>query len=91
MYDGSFIRWKFGPCSSSQRYKSYKKYTERCCISQGKHTLSCYNTVKPEGWKKGHLELQGRQYCDDFMNFKAMQKIHVQGMFYGLISIILEL
>ena len=91
MYDGGLVKWEFGPCSSAQKYANYMKYTERCCVLEGYQTLTCYNTEKPQGWKNGYLEIQGRRYCDDFMSYKAMQRILVKGIYRGFFVYSLKL
>ena len=80
-YDGYLINWELGPCTNAQEYDDYSHYIQRCCLKPGHYTLSCYNTEKPDGWKNGYLELQNRQFCHDFMSFKAMQRVQVKGMF----------
>ena len=40
-------------------------YTEECCLDAGKYTLNCDDTYK-DGWHGGFIEIQGKQYCEDF-------------------------
>ena len=35
------------------------------------HTIS--------GWYKGYIKIQGMHYCDDYVGYKAMRGIHLQG------------
>ena len=82
-YDGNLLKWELGFCSSTMNYEDYGQYVQRCCLIPGYYTLSCYNTEKPDGWKKGYLEFHRRQYCNDFMSYKAMQRVQVTGMVIG--------
>jgi hypothetical protein len=70
--------WEIGPCSSSpmqsKQNQMYAKYIEKCCISPGKHTLTCTDSEKT-GWGGGFLEIQGHRYCHDFIGFTAMRKV----------------
>ena len=43
-------------------------------------TLTCFNIEKPEGWKIGYIELRGHRYCDDFLSYKAMRRIQIEGI-----------
>ena len=57
--------WAIGSCSSSQRYSSFRTYTERCCLAPGEHTLACSDSYG-DGWHGGHIEIQGTEYCKNF-------------------------
>ena len=50
-----------------------------CCLPAGNHTLICYNTQQPHGWKKGFIVINGKRYCDDFIGYKAMRRVIVNG------------
>ena len=80
-FEGKSMKWTFGTCSSARIYNDFTDYIERCCVAPGKHSLTCLNTENPEGWKGGYLEIQGRRHCDDFMSFKAMRKIWIEGVY----------
>ena len=84
IYGGIYgLRWTFGSCSSSLNYDNFlghlHSYTERCCLPPGEHTLACNGNKKYEGWADSSLEIQGRQYCDDFIGYEAMRRIIVTG------------
>ena len=78
--DVTILRWTFGSCSSSGGYRNNNTYLERCCVSSGKHTLTCYNTKAPEGWKGSYLEIGKHKFCDDFMDYRVMSRIDAQGI-----------
>ena len=85
VFGSSAIEWQFGPCSSSDAalangYLSRNVYIERCCIPPGVNVLTCRNKLLSEGWKEGAIEIQGHQYCNDFMAFKAMRQVNVKGI-----------
>ena len=88
--DRNFLRkWELGSCFGhpSQTYDTELNYIDsdeslmvsKCCLKPGLYSLFCHNLVKPFGWGKGYLEIQGRRYCDDFVGFKAMRKVIVSG------------
>ena len=59
--------WYFGPCSSSQKYESYKEYTAVCCLNPAAYDLICKNSAG-DGWEGGFIEIQGKIYCEDFIS-----------------------
>ena len=78
-YDADHLYWTLGPCSTSLQYKNDKIIKENdCCLTPGNHTLTCYNTRYPHGWKKGFIVINGRRYCDDFIGYKAMRRIIIE-------------
>ena len=80
MYDGHQLKWNLGNCSNEYEvYKDYTTYDRICCLEPGKYTLICKNTKKPQGWKKGLIEILGHRYCDDFMSYKAMRSLQIPG------------
>ena len=42
------------------------EYTEECCLNVGVHTLKCKDSGN-DGWLGGFLEIQGKQYCKNFL------------------------
>ena len=55
---------------------------DRCCLSPGRHTLTCINKKSELGWENFTLEIDGKRYCDDFIGFKAMRTILFQSKKY---------
>ena len=79
-YNADHLHWTLGTCSASLQYTNFKTMKEKdCCLAPGNHTLTCYNTKQPHGWKKGFIIINGERYCDDFMGYKAMRKIMIKG------------
>ena len=79
-YDADHLDWTLGTCARTIEYTNNNEFKEeKCCLSSGNHTLTCYNTRQPHGWKKGFLTINGERYCDDFMGYKAMRRITIQG------------
>ena len=76
------LDWKLGPCFKSREHTNDKVYNQKgCCIEPGNYTLTCYNTQSPDGWKKGKITINGNDYCDDFIGYKAMRRITIMGTF----------
>ena len=79
-----YLHWELGPCKSSNldwqsRYEKRTEYTQRCCLSEGKHQLTCYNTRYAEGWYENTLEIQGHNYCNDFIGYKLIRDVLIKG------------
>ena len=73
------MEWKLGPYHSARKYQDYREYSQRACLPAGKYILTCTNSDKPEGWKKGLLQFQGVAFCNDFMSFKVFRHVIVGG------------
>ena len=79
-YDAEYLYWTLGPCSTSVTYNNGNPIMEPdCCLAPGNHTLTCYNIREPHGWKKGFIVINGERYCDDFIGYKAMRRIMING------------
>ena len=77
---GPEMEWQFSSCSSfGISYDKYTKYIHRCCLGPGNHTLICKNKKSPYGWDDGYIEIQGHRYCDDFLSYRLIQRISLQG------------
>ena len=59
--------WTLGSCSSAQKYKSKKTYTEECCQPTGNYKLTCKDSYG-DGWHNGYIEIGGTKYCKDFQS-----------------------
>ena len=73
------LRWTLGECSNPESYAEFSSYLQRCCLAPGQYTLICQNTVYPDGWYGGHIEIQGHKYCDDFLAYKTLRRIIIKG------------
>ena len=74
--------WTLGSCSGPKWTISYDEneyYYDRCCLLPGRHSLTCINKKSEFGWGNIKFEINGKQYCDDFVGFKAMRTILVEG------------
>ena len=72
--------WRMGSCFGPRNtYLFNVTYYERCCLTSGKYTLICKNTKSKYGWGNAALKINGKQYCDDFVGFKAMRTVSIQG------------
>ena len=82
----STARWELGTCASlnsienGTTYQYPARYTERCCLKAGRHTLVCYNSPPSRGWKNAYININEHRYCDDFISYKSYQKILVTGV-----------
>ena len=75
-------KWEIGSCSSIHPHvnpSSHRSYFERCCLKPGTHTLTCWNLATTDNWRGNSVVIQGQRYCDDFIGYRAMRKIHIFG------------
>ena len=78
-HNANMIRWTLGECKNPESYDDFSSYVERCCLAPGQYTLTCQNTDHPDGWYGGYIAIQGQRHCDDFLAYKAMRRIVIQG------------
>ena len=50
-------------------HKSRKTQKEECCLPSGQYTLECKDS-KGNGWKGGHIMIDGKTYCESFKEGK---------------------
>ena len=88
------IKWGFGGCRVSftktflkshdykGKFKTLHALTERCCTEEVENLLSCevsHLYADQQGWADNYLEIQGHQYCNDFIGYMAIRKVTIQG------------
>ena len=81
--------WSLGSCYGPKRgmkygssYSSsspYETWYDRCCLPEGQYTLTCSNTKSKYGWGNVEFKINGKRYCDDFVGFKVMRTISIEG------------
>ena len=62
--------WSLGSCSSptgTSKFGSNQASTHECCQAPGSYELTC-NCSYGDGWHGGYLEIQGKKYCEGFVN-----------------------
>ena len=88
------IKWNLGQCTSSISYhwpnhyspshmSAQFLYTKRCCMEAKQYTLICGikdMRKKHEGWAESFLTIQGRRYRNDFVGYKALRKVSINGI-----------
>ena len=73
--------WSLGHCSSSGIWLEAGTYTEKCCISEEVHILSCINTgPERHDWSSSILIMLGHQFCDDVVGHKAFIRLNISGI-----------
>ena len=81
-FEPHLMNWKLGPCFKSREHTNEKVYNQKgCCIKPGDYTLTCYNTQSPYGWKNGKITINGHDYCDDFIGYKALRRVTIKGRY----------
>ena len=65
----SNIEYEFGNCRTHFDRVDYDKVYFRC-LHPGLHKLVCKCQWKPftHGWEGGYIEIDGENYCQDFLN-----------------------
>ena len=59
--------YHLGNCVSKQKYENMQDYNEECCLAPGDYDLYC-KCSRGDGWHGGYIEIDGKKYCDDFMD-----------------------
>ena len=75
--------WRIGSCHGPKfrwTYSSNETHYDRCCLTPGTYTLICTNSKSKYGWGNAAFKIDGKRYCDDFVGFKAMRTVSIQGM-----------
>ena len=79
----SVPEWRMGSCYGPKlgwTYSFNETHYDRCCLTAGTYTLICKNTNSKYGWGNANFTIGGKRYCDDFVGFKAMRTITIQGI-----------
>ena len=75
----SAMQWFLGECSNTSIYTFNSKYTEKCCLEPGIHTLMCSNSNSKLGWEHGYMKIGEHIFCDDIQRMKLMQALKIFG------------
>ena len=78
--------WTLGSCYGPHHEYPYERYpfqSDLCCLSPGRHTLTCINKKSELGWGNVMFKIDEKRYCDDFVGFKAMRTILIEGKIYA--------
>ena len=74
--------WSLGNCSGSDKWLGSGTYTDKCCISDGLHILSCSTSSHDQrDWSNTVLTMLGHQFCDDFAGQNAFIPLNVSGSY----------
>ena len=67
--------WDLSWCETRQLYGNYEEYTRKCCLPEDEEQfrIICKDTYG-DGWHGGYLEINGIQYCDDFLSGTEQQE-----------------
>ena len=74
-------KWSLGPCSQSQKSLGEGRYTERCCLSEGIHILTCKAGRNENDWSSNVVMILGHRFCEDFVGYEAVIPINISGIF----------
>ena len=72
--------WSLGHCVSRHKYIGPGKYTEQCCTSEKKSTLTCNTNTEQEDWSMHTVMLREHRFCDDLVGRKGMIGIDLSGI-----------
>ena len=73
-------KWSLGPCSQSQKSLGEGRYTERCCLSEGIHILTCKAGRNENDWSSNVVMILGHRFCEDFVGYEAVIPINISGI-----------
>ena len=78
--------WRIGSCFgpgniefSIPKYQPNELHFIRCCLPPGTYTLICKNTKSKYGWGSSKFTINGKRFCDDFVGFKALRTVLIEG------------
>ena len=72
--------WSFGHCSGSGNWQGAGIYTDKCCVSEGWHILTCsINSLGHSDWSRSPLMMLGHTFCDDFVGHVAFIALNISG------------
>ena len=71
-------KWQLGPCQASHKYSQIGTYTEKCCVPNGDHLLSCKNK-QHDGWVDTAVTIGKHRFCDDSVGYNQLIKLNIQG------------
>ena len=77
--------WTLGSCYGPKYeviYDENEIHYERCCLLPGRHTLTCINRKSEFGWGNVTFKINEKRFCDDFIGYKAMRTMLVEGKKY---------
>ena len=70
--------WKLGQCHATHTYADAWTYTEKCCLPNGDHLLSCENT-ETDGWVSSNVKIGEHLFCDDIVGYNKLIRINPAG------------
>ena len=70
--------WELGQCLASDKYSIAGTYTEKCCVPNGKHIMSC-KSVQNNGWINAFVGIEGHIFCDDMIGYDKFITINIPG------------
>ena len=73
--------WNIATCSKSVfvMNRPYDMTIQRCCLAPKTYDLTCSDTYQDgmDGWNGGLIEIQGHEYCDDFVDQSVKRRIKI--------------
>ena len=75
----SDFKWIFGNCSSSHKWLGPGMYTEKCCMQEGNHVLTCSTSRNKNDWSNTDLRMLGHRFCDDFVGYEELIELNISG------------
>ena len=76
----SNYKWQLGSCHNSIAWHFGGIYTQKCCLANGDHVLSCMGD-DGEDWNNGDvIRIGAHHFCDDFAGYPKLTRINIPGM-----------
>lgn len=60
---------KLAGCSGGPYNTWYSNYKTDCKLRTGSYSVTCCDKRSKQGWAGGHIKIDGKKYCDDFVFF----------------------
>ena len=78
------FNWAFVNCSASLKWLGPGTYTEKCCLPDGHHVVTCRTSRNKQDWSNNVLLISGHRFCEDFVGYEAAINIDVSGTSYNV-------
>ena len=83
----SIYNWELAQCygsvtpSISGKFLAFEKsYTEKCCIQNGEHVLSCLSQ-KNNGWVNSFVRIGDHMFCEDMIGYDKFILVNTAGAY----------
>ena len=70
--------WELSHCFAADKYSIAGTYTEKCCVPNGTHAMSCKSAQNNE-WVNAFVGIEGHMFCDDMIGQDKFIALNIPG------------